>query len=168
MQYISSDTNVWLDFAAINCLALPFRLSYTYLMNQDAIEDEFLSPPDLKDKLLEKGLRPTELTEEEFFLAEGYGSIYPKLSIYDRTALAIAKCRGFTLLSGDKALRNAAQREKVSLLGTIGILDQLWDEDLINRIEYESVLKDFQAVNGSDRRLPANELEKRLNQLRSK
>lgn len=35
MDYISSDTNVWLDFAAIDQIKLPFLLPYTYLMNSD-------------------------------------------------------------------------------------------------------------------------------------
>lgn len=40
MKYISSDTNVWIDFAAINALALLFRLDCVYFMSKDAIEDE--------------------------------------------------------------------------------------------------------------------------------
>ena len=44
-----------------------------------------------------------------------------KLSIYDRIALAIAKHRGITLLTGDGALRKAARAEGVHVLGTIGI-----------------------------------------------
>ena len=43
MKYISSDTNVWLDFATINRLEIPFKLPYTYIMNEDAITDELLS-----------------------------------------------------------------------------------------------------------------------------
>lgn len=45
MQYISSDTNIWLDFMIINRLELPFRLPYIYLMNSEAMEDELLNPP---------------------------------------------------------------------------------------------------------------------------
>ena len=37
MQYISSDTNVWIDFALIHRLDLPFRLGFTYCMSSDAI-----------------------------------------------------------------------------------------------------------------------------------
>lgn len=32
MEYVSSDTNVWLDFAVINRLEIPFRLPYTYIL----------------------------------------------------------------------------------------------------------------------------------------
>ena len=52
MEYISSDTNVWLDFATINRLEIPFKLPYTYIMNEDAITDELLSPKELRDNLV--------------------------------------------------------------------------------------------------------------------
>lgn len=66
MEYISSDTNVWLDFVEIEKLDLPFQLPYIYLMNDETVEDELLSPPGLSGELLQMGLQKTELTEEEF------------------------------------------------------------------------------------------------------
>ena len=165
MKYISSDTNVWIDFVTINRIALPFRLPYTYLMNQDAIDEELLSPPDFKDQLLSAGLVSTELTDAEFFLAEEYGLRYRKLSTHDRIALAIAKQRNITLLTGDQALRKAASAEGVSLIGTIGILDQLHNQELITTTEYVDCLKALQSNNGKIIRLPAHELEERIRQL---
>lgn len=47
MEYISSDTNVWVDFATIDRLEYPFWLSYTYLMNNDAVEKEAIKPKGL-------------------------------------------------------------------------------------------------------------------------
>lgn len=167
MKYISSDTNVWIDFVTINRIALPFRLPYTYLMNQDAIDEELLSPPDFKDQLLSAGLVSTELTDAEFFLAEEYGLRYRKLSTHDRIALAIAKQRNITLLTGDQALRKAANAEGVSLIGTIGILDQLHNQELITTTEYVDCLKALQSNNGKIIRLPANELEERIRQFSS-
>ena len=90
MEYISSDTNVWLDFVTIDRLDYPFRLPYTYLMNNDAVQDELLSPTGLGENLKSLGLQETELTEEEFFLAEEYMSRFSKPSMFDCIALAIA------------------------------------------------------------------------------
>ena len=163
MKYISSDTNVWIDFMTINRIALPFRLPYKYIMNQDAIEDELLSPPDFKSQLLDAGLISTELTDEEFFLAEDYGLRYHKLSTHDRIALSIAKCRGITLLTGDLPLRNAAKAEGVPVIGTIGILDQLHEQSLISTAEYVACLSDLQAQNGKAIRLPKSAIAERLN-----
>lgn len=163
--YISSDTNVWIDFCIIERSELPFRLPYTYIMNSDAVDDELLSPSGLRDKLLGHGLVKVEITTEEFELAQDYGKPYPQLSIYDRIALAIAKARKVILLTGDGALRKAAQCEKVELMGTIGILDELMSGGLIEKIEYEYCLLEMQRHNGHEIRLPKSELTIRLQNL---
>lgn len=98
MQYISCDTNVWIDFVTIQKTEIPFRLPYTYIMSKDAVEDELLSPQGLGQELISYGLVPVSITIDEFFLADQYGNVYTKLSIYDRIALAIAKTRRITLL----------------------------------------------------------------------
>lgn len=162
MKYISSDTNVWLDFEIIDRLELPFKLPYIYLMNEDAVHDELLSPEGLSERLLALGLVEVELTEEEFFCVEEYTRNYPRLSVYDCVALAIAKCRRIILLTGDWALRKAAKEEDVSVMGTIGILDQLYDGAYIGREEYLECLKRLQRYNGGRVRLPEEELVKRI------
>ena len=91
MDLISSDTNVWIDFATISRLTLPFLLPYTYLMHQDTIEHELLFPHGLAEALMKLGLKGVELTLEEFQLTEKYGSLYHRLSVFDCTALAIAR-----------------------------------------------------------------------------
>lgn len=162
MEYISNDTNVWLDFVTIGRLELPFKLPYIYLMNEDAVHDELLSPLELSENLLALGLVEAELTEEEFFLAEKYVECFSRLSTYDCVAFAIAKCRNITLLTGDGSLRKVAQAEGVSVIGTISILDQLYDGDYIVREEYLECLKRLQQYNGGKVRLPEKELEKRI------
>lgn len=159
-EFISSDTNVWIDFSITGHIDFPFRLPYTYIMNTDAIDDELLQPPGLRGELLANGLVAVELDMEEFNLADDYGTKYIKLSTYDRIALAIAKHRGITLLTGDGALRKAARAEGVHVLGTIGILDRLIDYELIEKHEYVDCLKSLQSHNG--RRLPKADIEQRL------
>ena len=154
MEYISSDTNVWLDFAMINKLEIPFKLPYTYIMNEDAIADELLSPKELRENLVELGLRAVELSEEEFYLAEEYNAKYTKPSLYDCVALAIAKVRGITLMTGDGPLRKAAEQENVSVIGTIGVLDQLYEGQYIEKEEYVDCLKKLLKNNGQKIRLP--------------
>ncbi len=168
MEYISSDTNVWIDFSIIGHIELPFYLPYTYIMNSDAIYDELLSPADLRGKLLRCGLVCVELTIEEFSLAEKFGLWYPRLSIYDCIALAIAKERKIILLTGDGALRNAAKNENINSLGTIGILDQLFTGKHINENEYKLCLEELQKHNGQAIRLPRNEITSRLKHISNK
>ena len=162
MEYISSDTNIWIDFAIINRLELPFKLPYIYLMDQDAVEDEILSPPGLGKKLTRLGLQKTQLTEEEFFLSEVLTEKYAKLSLYDCVALAIAKVRGIILLTGDGPLRKAAASENVRVIGTIGILDQLLSGRYIAPNDYMDCVAALLEHNGGKVRLPESELKKRL------
>lgn len=165
MQFISSDTSVWIDFSVIHQIDLPFRLHYTYIMSKDAINDELLSPPGLGQKLIARGLLPVEITIEEFFLAQQYGNDYPRLSIYDRVALAIAKERQIILLTGDGPLRKAAGQEGVRIMGTLGILDQLQETGKIEVQELKNCLEQLKAHNGGAVRLPKAEIEKRLSGL---
>ena len=162
MQFISSDTSVWIDFVTIQKTEVPFRLPYTYIMNQDAVDDEILSPPGLGQQLISYGLVPVGITVDEFFLAEEYGARYAKLSKYDRIALAIAKCRQITLLTGDGRLRKAAMLEGVPIMGTLGILDQLWDQQRISVDEQITCLQGLLNNNGGAVRLPKAEIISRL------
>lgn len=77
-------------------------------------------------------------------------------------SVAIAKCRGIILLTGDGPLRRAAQSEGVNVMGTIGVLDQLYGGTYIETEEYLECLKRLQHYNGGRVRLPAKELEKRV------
>lgn len=56
MEYISSDTNVWIDFNIISRMNLPFLLPYTYIMYTESMESELLNPEGFKDQLAEAGL----------------------------------------------------------------------------------------------------------------
>lgn len=162
MEFVSSDTSIWIDFSVIQRTEIPFRLPYTYIMSTDAIDDELLSPTGLRDELLRCGLVGVNLNIEEFELAESFGLKYLKLSIYDRIALSIAKIRNITLLTGDGALRKAAIDEGVAVIGTLGVLDQLYGGGFIGEGEYEFCLLELQRHNGQEVRLPKVEIATRL------
>ena len=109
MKYISSDTNIWIDFNTISRTDLPFRLPCTYIMYKEALRKEIINPPELLTDLQKRGLIGVDLTIEEFFYADELSKKYVKLSGYDRTALAVAKYRKIPLLTGDNPLRKAAE-----------------------------------------------------------
>lgn len=166
MEYICSDTNVWIDFILIDKIHLPFLLPYTYIMSDDAVNDELLSPAGIKGTLLKNGLVPVEYTAEEFSLADSYGTVYPRLSIYDRLALSIAKQRGIRLLTGDKPLRRAAEIEGVQVIGSVGLLDQLLDGEHITTGQYLECLQLWQKQNGGHIRLPQRALDERIERVK--
>lgn len=69
------------------------------------------------------------------------------------------------MLTGDWALRKAAKRENVSVMGTIGILDQLYGGAYIEREEYLECLKLLHRYNGGKVRMPEEELVRRIETL---
>lgn len=165
-MYISSDTSVWIDFKTINALKIPFKLNYDYVMSNDAIQDELLSPIDLKDELLRLGLIPIELDDAELYLVYAYGSKYPQLSVYDMFAMAIAKNRSFILLTGDGNLRKAASVEGVTVKGTLWVLDELFEKNHLSKEDYRQCLLALQKHNNKKIRLPVAEIQKRIDALK--
>lgn len=165
-MFISSDTNIWIDFFEINHPDHPFLLENKYYLSSAAYEDELL-PTDEKRKILEKqGLLVTDLSDDEMKLAMEYSEKYKRLSVYDTFALAIAKNRAWTLLTGDQPLRKAAAHESVECHGLIWIYDELHRlSKLSNEILSEALQALIESVQEGRSRLPIEELTKRLNSL---
>lgn len=160
-MYISSDTNIWFDFNAVGHLDYPFRLQHSYCISQNAFQDEILEA-DLQDQLVAKGLQLAQVTNEEYQQAIDYANTYPKISTYDALALAIAKQREWTLLTGDGALRKAAEKEHIPCRGTIWVYDQLKETGGLTEAQYyEAIEALIGAVSRGERRLPMVELNKR-------
>ena len=166
MEYISSDANIWFDFNTISSLDIPFRLPCKFIMYREALREEIVYPAGLLSELLNRGLMAVEITTEEFYLAEELRSRYRRISVYDAIALSIAKNRGILLITGDNALRQAAISELVDVKGTIGLLDSIYEQQLIDKKRYITCLEQFKEH--KERRLPVDELEKRLNQAEAK
>ena len=162
MDYISSDTNIWIDFYSINKLEIPFRMRATYIMFSEAMRDEIVEPPEMLKALTDLGLEGVSLSTKEFYYAMELLARYRNISRYDAIALSIAKIRGILLLSGDKALRTAAEKEKVKVMGSLGLIDQLLEEKLIIKREYREILLAWEKQVKLGRRLPLDEIKKRL------
>ncbi len=80
MTFISSDTNIWIDFSTIQELELPFLLPNTYLISSDTLSDELIDPADLGQRLVQLGLVTVEITESEYVLILEYAKKYIQLS----------------------------------------------------------------------------------------
>lgn len=158
----SSDTNIWIDYSTLGILEIPFKSAHIFCMSRDAIQDELLSPPGLNSALCNLGLKIVDFDLEEFYIAEHYQSTYPRLSRYDSLAMAIAKQRSWLLLSGDGALRKAAQIEKIEVKGTLWLLDDLLRNGIVEYTQYQEILRNIQEHNGHSIRLPAAEITARL------
>lgn len=140
MEYISSDTNIWIDFQTVDALELPFRLDCTYLISSDTLNAEWLKPKGRGLRFVELGLKAVDITTEEFYYADEIQSKNKRLSVYDCLALAIAKFRGIVLLTGDRRLRQTAEKEGVMVHGSLWIFDELLRCERITTSEYKSIM----------------------------
>ena len=161
--YISSDTNIWIDFFEIKHVDHPFLLEHEFYLSAAAYEDELLKSEELRKALLAFGLRLADITDEEFSMAESYRRTYRKLSLYDAFALAIAKARSWTLLTGDQPLRTAAEHEGIECHGVIWVYDELLHHGKISSDDFRNAMQLLLAAVQEGRcRLPVNELIRRI------
>ena len=161
-MFISSDTNVWIDFYEIGHIDHPFRLDFMYYISRDTFQAEFIKSESMRTNLLRLGLQLADVMNEEFTQAISLQERYRELSLYDTFALSIAKTRGWTLLTGDMPLRKAAIKEGVEVHGTICVYDQLKAQGKMTADEYKTVINELiEAVKTGRCRLPIAELIKR-------
>ena len=108
---------------------------------------------------MKAGGKLVSLTPAHVELVDLYAKQYRGASVADLFALSFSKAEGYTLLSGDKKLREAAKKQKVPVHGVLWLLDELISEELLAKPDAIVALKKMQE-NGA--RLPAVEFEKRI------
>ncbi len=161
-MFISSDTNIWLDFENIGHLDHPFYLENEYYISNITYHDELYKSKLINNIIKKKHLKITNLTIEEMNIANRLSNAYNKISFQDSLALAIAINRNWILLTGDNALRNAAKLEGIENHGTIWIYDELYLKKKLSKKEMLNVMKKLLKASENGRRLPKEEILKRI------
>jgi hypothetical protein len=169
MRLLISDANILIDMEAGALLETLFRLPMQFgipdLLYYEEIEEE---SPDLDDL----GLLIMEVSGDFVKYAEQLPSQYnhtlpakngPKPSHNDYLALALAKQESCTLLTGDANLRVVASKEQITVMGTIGLLCAMVENQLLS---VDDAFKALDRMKDGKRRLPWPEAEKVLNALR--
>lgn len=137
---------------------LPFEFAVPDLLFERELAGE------LGDRLLHIGLRIEELTPAELKHATIVNRQHSRLSVPDSFAFAIAKSRGWGLLTGDGTLREMATAEQIDMHGVLWLLDQLAAG---NHVDLERLHDGLARLVGHPRcRLPANEVRYRLERFR--
>lgn len=123
-----------------------------------------IQPRGIAQELLRYGLQSTVITQEEFDYALLVIQEAPKLSVYDCFALAIAKMRGYVLLTGHSRLRKKAIEKGVEVHGTLWVFDELKRDGIVTAEEYRWYMKELlrRTQENDGVRLPVNELKKRI------
>jgi len=169
MRLLISDANILIDMEAGALMDTLFRLPMQFgipdLLYYEEIEE---GSPGLEDL----GLLIMEVSGDFVKYAEQLPGQYnhtlparngPKPSHNDYLALALAKQESCTLLTGDANLRDVASKEQVTVMGTIGLLCAMVENQLLS---VDDAFKALDKMKDGKRRLPWPKAEKVLNALR--
>lgn len=157
-QLVVSDTNIWFDLLEIGQLTLPLRLPCRFLMEESVAKKEI---SEHVRELVDAGLMICQITTEELYFSQQLLHHHNVLSVQDTFGLAIAMKRNLSLFTGDKRMRAVAMELGVEVKGTLWLLDELFRQEILGRVEYAQCVRDLIDVNDR-RRLPIAELEERL------
>lgn len=116
------DTSVLIDLHVGRLLRPVFQLPL-FLMAPDVLIAELQEPGG--DLLVDYGLTRIELSGDDVGEVYRLATLHRGPSVNDLFALVAAKTMGALLLTGDKHLREAAEREGVSVHGTLWLLDEM-------------------------------------------
>jgi predicted nucleic acid-binding protein len=158
MLLLISDANILIDIEDGHLTPFIFRLPYEIAVPDILFELEL---KERHSELLEAGLKVKSLTPESVKKTEFLTEQYPRPSMMDHSALALAIQEKCLLLTGDKDLRIAAKKEGIRVHGTIWIVEQLLNQKLI---ELQKARNCFDKMKAKGSRLPWADAEKLLNE----
>ncbi|RJG50584.1 PIN domain-containing protein [Motilimonas pumila] len=147
-QLLISDANILIDMEEGGLLEAMFQLPFDFatpdILFFEELEEEHAHLPGL-------GLALKEVSSEFMMYAMQLTGTYTQASRNDCFALALAKQELCPLLTGDMALRKAAEKEAAIVKGTIWLVTQLVVHQKINIAQAKDAYNQMKA-NG--RRLP--------------
>lgn len=152
-----SDTNIWIDFDKAGLLDELFSLPFRYCTT-DFVAAE-LEQPDAR-KLVRRGLEVKPLEAPAMMKISALMQKYAKPSLTDMSCLVLAEEIGCKLLTGDQALRKAAENENnVVVHGVIWLLDQMVEHKVLSR---KKAVASLQQMLDSGARLPHTACNERM------
>ena len=163
MLLLISDANILIDMEAGGLMERLFQLPTQFAM-PDALYWEEIEPgtPGL-DQL---GLQLLEVTGDYVRYASELPAMYgSEPSHNDYLALALAKQEACTLLTGDQALKAAAQAEDVPVMGSVWLLRTMVKHQLLT---VDEALAALALMKDGMRRLPWADAERLLDELRDR
>jgi predicted nucleic acid-binding protein len=159
MLLLISDANILMDVEVGDLIAPMFSLGYHFAV-PDVLYYEELE--EQHAHFLEMGLQIRTLSAKSVERVQALSQAYPRPSRNDLFALALAENEACPLLTGDAALRQAAETEQVEVRGTIWLIAEMVREKRITVTVAKAALHRMKA-NG--RRLPWDIAEKILDGL---
>lgn len=150
------DTSLLIDLHVGRVLPELFQLPYVFIV-PDVIVEELHEPDGHTTMTL--GLQQRELAGEQVAEVVRLRTLYRRTSVNDLFALVLARHLGASLLTSDRHLREAAARERVTLHGTLWVLDEMVLHEIIPVSRAADALRHM--LSGGSR-LPSDEVQRRI------
>ena len=161
MLLLISDANILMDVEIGELVAPMFSLGYQFAV-PDILYFEELE--EQHAHLLDMGLLARTLSAASVARVQALSQSYTRPGRNDLFALALAEVEQCPLLTGDAALRQAAEAENIEVKGTLWLIDEMVRKQCITVHVARAALQKMRA-NG--RRMPWVLAEKMLAELKS-
>jgi predicted nucleic acid-binding protein len=148
MLLLISDANILIDIEAGDLIAPMFSLGYQFSVPDVLFYEEL---EEQHAHFLELGLQVQGLDEKGIQRVQALSQTYKNPSRNDLFALVLAEIEKCPLLTGDSALRRAAEAENLKVNGTLWLIGDMIQKKLITTVVARAALKKMQ---NSGRRLP--------------
>jgi predicted nucleic acid-binding protein len=132
------DTSIFVDLSAGEVITEFFQLPCSFVTPVAIITE--LREPSSK-LLMELGLQKSNLSEDHVLEATQLNQQYRGPSINDLLTLVLARTLETALLTSDRGLRKAAQQEGILTHGTLWVLDEMVQLEIISQSRAASALK---------------------------
>lgn len=162
MRLVVTDANIIIDLAAGDLLEAMFRLPGIEFHVPDVLYGEELA--ERYGRLVGLGLKVIPLPAEAVAEVRRLRESYRRASVNDLFALVLARRLDCALLSGDRALREAAREEGVEIRGTLWLIELLVQARLIAVDRAEAA---YEAMRMDGSRLPWDEVEAQVQRWRA-
>ena len=158
MRIIVSDSSCLIDLRKASLLDVFLRLPYEMMIPNTLFEEELIRfTDDQKEALVRGGLQIVDLPGESVVRAQEIVGMFPRLSVHDCFAFALAESNpGCILLTGDGGLRELGMRYRMEVHGVLWIVDEIHANGLVTRETLLTILRGF--ARDQTVRLPKREL----------
>ncbi|RFC35865.1 MAG: hypothetical protein DID92_2727743785 [Candidatus Nitrotoga sp. SPKER] len=156
MLLLISDANILVDVEVGDLVAPMFSLGYQFAVPDILYYEEL---EEQHAHLLDMGLQTRSLSAKNVERVQSLSQTYVRPGRIDLFALVLAELEKCPLLTGDAALRLAAETEQVEVKGTIWLIGEMVREQRITVAVARAALHKMR-ING--RRLPWESAEQML------
>ena len=165
MKIIITDTNVLFDVIKIGALPEFFSLDYEICTTVFVIQEILPSP---QKEMVETFIRAKKLTvfgfsEEEVEEITNLNTGRNLKRFTDKSLIWKSLHLNCPILTGDKKMREVGEKMGLEVHGSIWIIDELMDKNLISNDKAVTLLEQLLLANSW---LPRHEIEKRINKLK--